>query len=143
MKTIHFLLLLFSFGMFSNCAGTQPNTADHLYNATWELEYISGKRIAFEKLFPNNKPEITFDKDTQKVQGTNSCNAYSAPFTVREQQISFGEAGPTTLKFCGPGEKEFMNTMEKINAFSFDKKGNLNLMKDDITLLRFHKISQP
>ena len=30
-------------------------------DGTWELNYVAGPRIAFNGLYPNNKPTITFD----------------------------------------------------------------------------------
>ncbi|RSK41347.1 META domain-containing protein [Mangrovimonas spongiae] len=114
-----------------------------LYGSTWELEYISGPRIAFNGLYPNKKPQITFNKDSQKVEGNNSCNGYSAEYTIDGNTISFGEPGPTTMMFCGQGEKVFLTTIKKINSYSFDANGKLNLMIDDITMMRFHKTQKP
>src|SRR5690554_7428111 len=41
----------------------------HALNGTWELDYISGPRIAFDGLFPNRKPEITFNLPEKKATG--------------------------------------------------------------------------
>ncbi|WP_338732056.1 META domain-containing protein [Mangrovimonas cancribranchiae] len=114
-----------------------------LYGSTWELEYISGPRIAFDGLYPNKKPQITFNKDTQKVEGNNSCNGYSAEYTIDGNTISFGEPGPTTMMFCGQGEKVFLTSIKKINSYSFDADGKLNLMMDDVVMMRFHKTQKP
>lgn len=113
-----------------------------IYDVTWELEYLSGPRIAFEGLFPEKKPQLTFVKETMRVQGNNGCNGYSSDFTITNKDISFGEPGPTTMMFCGPGEKFFLNTIKKVNKFSFDSIGNLNLMIDDVPMMRFKKITE-
>ncbi|HYH56091.1 MAG TPA: META domain-containing protein, partial [Anseongella sp.] len=72
---------------------------NQLFDTTWELEYISGPRIAFEGLFPDKKPRISFDKTTSEVSGHNSCNGYSAKYTLNGPGISFGEPGPTTMMY--------------------------------------------
>ncbi len=122
------------------CSSTKKPASENLYNATWELEYISGPRIAFEGLFPDKKPQIAFNKETQKAEGNNSCNGYSADYTLNGDAISFGEPGPTTMMFCGDGEKVFLNTMKKVNKFSFDADGKLNLMIDNVSMMRFKKV---
>ncbi|GFD81050.1 hypothetical protein KUL118_39120 [Tenacibaculum sp. KUL118] len=121
-----------------SCA--KKDTAEQLYGTTWELEYISGPRIAFEGLFPDKKPQLTFDKETKKATGNNGCNGYAAKFTLGEENaISFGEPGPTTMMYCGQGEQEFLKTIKKINKYSFDIERKLNLLMDDVTMMRFKK----
>ncbi|WP_243743916.1 META domain-containing protein [Tenacibaculum caenipelagi] len=110
-----------------------------LYESKWELEYISGPRIAFQGLYPDKKPQITFNKDSQKVEGNNSCNGYSASYTLDGESISFGEPTPTTMMFCGQGEQVFLNTIKKVNKFSIDTEGKLNLMINDVSMMRFKK----
>lgn len=117
-----------------------PNS-DQLYDTNWQLEYMSGPRIAFDGLFPDKKPEITFNKSTSEVTGNNSCNAYSASYTLNGTSISFGEPGPTTKMYCGEGEKQFLSMMEKINTYSFDADGKLNLMINEVPMMRFKKVS--
>ena len=127
----------------ASCVSIKSNHAstdnDQLYNATWELEYISGPRIAFAGLYPDKKPQITFNQETHKVEGTNSCNGYSADYTIKKDAISFGEPGPTTMMYCGEGENVFLNMMKKINKFKIDAEGKLNLMLDEVEMMRFHK----
>ncbi len=137
MKTIQILLVAIFSLVLASCATTKN---DRLYNATWELEYISGPRIAFDGLYPDKKPQITFNKETMRAQGNNSCNGYSANYTLDRNSISFGEPGPTTMMYCGDGEVVFLNMMKKINKYSFDSEGKLNLMLDDIPMMRFRKI---
>ena len=115
------------------------DNSEELFNTTWELIYISGPRIAFDGLFPEKKPQIIFNKETHKVSGTDSCNGYSADFDLDENMISFGEPGPTTMMFCGGGERQFLNMMKRIDAFII-QDGELNLMADEIPLMRFKKV---
>ncbi|GAA4300612.1 hypothetical protein GCM10023163_22690 [Aestuariibaculum suncheonense] len=126
--------------MFS-CKTTQ-STSEALFNTQWELEYVTGPRIAFEALYPNKKPHITFNKDEGKVFGNNGCNGYSAGYTLEGLKMSFGEPGPTTLMFCeGGGEAVFLKTMKKIDAYSFDADGKLNLMMGNLSMMRFKKVT--
>ncbi|WP_034046267.1 META domain-containing protein [Wocania ichthyoenteri] len=132
-------IAIFTFIIIS-CATKNNIDSEKLYNTTWELEYISGPRIAFNGLYSDKKPKISFNKTTNKVEGNNSCNGYSADYTLNGKEMSFGEPGPTTMMFCGEGEKVFLNTMKKINKYSFDQEGKLNLMIDDVTMMRFRKV---
>lgn len=140
MKTTKTLLLLIFALIVSACSSTKKTTTDALFNTTWELEYLSGPRIAFNGLYPDRKPKITFNKATNQVEGNNSCNGYSATYTLKGNDISFGEPGPTTMMFCGEGEKFFLNTIKKISTYNIDADGKLNMMIDGVTMMRFKKI---
>ncbi|WP_428742045.1 META domain-containing protein [Tenacibaculum sp.] len=136
------LTFLFATILLITVSCTKKDTSEQLYGTTWELEYISGPRIAFDGLFPNKKPQLTFDKETMKVMGNDGCNGYSAEFTLgKENAISFGEAGPTTMMYCGQGEQEFLKTIKKINKYSYDEEGKLNLLMDDVPMMRYKKIT--
>lgn len=111
-----------------------------LYDNTWQLEYISGIRIAFDGLFPEKKPELNFDSTGNMVRGYAGCNGYSATFTKDGDEISFSDPGPSTLMYCGEGEEQFLEIMKQINRYSIDTDGKLNLMIDEVPLMRFHKL---
>lgn len=117
----------------------KPDDSEALFNTTWELEYISGPRIAFDGLFPEKKPQLTFDKETSKVSGTDSCNGYSADYELNENALSFGEPGPTTMMFCGGGEQQFLNMMQKIDGYAMED-GKLNLLIGEVSMMRFKKV---
>ncbi|MFH6987837.1 META domain-containing protein [Flavobacterium collinsii] len=130
--------------VFTSCNCTKNTTqSTALYDTTWELEYISGPRIAFEGLYPDKKPFIKFDQSTGQVSGNAGCNGYSAPYTLKGQTISFGEQGPTTMMFCeGGGEQTFTEMIRKINTYSIDKEGKLNLLLNDVPMMRFKKVAK-
>lgn len=100
---------------------------------------MSGTRIAFEDLFPDKKLKIKFNKSTSEATGNNSCNGYSAKYTLDDKSISFGDPDPTTMMFCGEGAPQFLNMMKKINVYSFDADGKLNLIIDDMPMMHFKK----
>jgi heat shock protein HslJ len=129
---------------FNSCT-TMKDTAktDDLYNTSWELEYISGPRIAFQGLYPDKKPYLKFDKEKGEVYGNAGCNGYSAPFTLKGNSLTFGEQGPATLMFCEcGGEQTFLQTIKKIDSYSIDKDGKLNLNMKDIPMMRFKKVTK-
>jgi heat shock protein HslJ len=138
-KTVLFFSILALF--ISACSITKnAKTGGSLSDTTWELEYISGPRIAFEGLYPNKKPQITFNTKTNEVSGTSSCNGYSAKYTANGKTISFGEPGPTTMMFCeGGGEQTFLQMMKKVDSYSIDDNGKLNLNAGSVPMMRFKK----
>lgn len=141
-KTILTFLTIPLLTLVTSCKTIQAtSSADMLYNATWELEYLSGPRIAFNGLFPDKKPQFSFNKETHKAEGNAGCNGYRADYTLDGNTISFGENGPTTMMYCGEGEKFFLNTMRKVNKYSIDADGKLNLMIGDVPMMRFKKVA--
>lgn len=134
------IILLFSAVLLAaSCDGTTSNE-EKLYGTTWELEYISGPRIAFDGLFPEKKPQITFNKESGKVTGTDSCNGYSADFELAENTIAFADPGPTTMMFCGGSERHFLEMMKKIDGYSLED-GKLNLLVGEVPMMRFKKVN--
>ncbi|KAF2513590.1 META domain-containing protein [Flavobacterium foetidum] len=129
---------------FASCnASKEASNAGNLFDTTWQLEYISGPRIAFDGLYPNKKPQLTFDQKETRVYGNNGCNGYSAPYTLKGKSLTFGEAGPTTMMFCdGGGEQEFLKQIKQVTSYSIDKDGKLNLINGDVPVMRFKKVAK-
>ncbi len=112
-----------------------------LSSETWELEYITGPKIAFDGLFPENKPQITFNTIKKEVSGTTGCNGFSTKYTLDGQTIKFDENFPTTLRYCeGGGEQVFLKMIKEVNHYFIDYEGKLFLNKGDIPMMRFKKI---
>lgn len=112
------------------------------YDTMWELEYISGPRIAFEGLYPEQKPTITFTNAESQFGGNNSCNAYSGKFTIKNNEIHFGDA-IKTMRWCeGGGEETFMGMLGKVNKFAIGSDGKLLLLLDDVPMMRFKKTTK-
>lgn len=141
-------ILFVAFLVLLSACGTSKDMSskNSLYGTTWQLEYISGPRIAFDGQFPDKKPEITFNEATKEVTGNSSCNGYSAPYSFNGiamdgTSLSFGDPGPTTMMYCGEGEKQFLNMMNKINTYGFDADGKLLLKLNDVPMMRFKKVN--
>lgn len=140
MKTKYIITLASLIILLSACNNTKNAQAkDAFGNGVWELEYISGPGITFSRLYPDKKPAISFNTTTKVVSGTNSCNGYSAKYSSEGQAISFGQPGPTTEMYCGEGEKVFLQMMSKVNKHDFDGDGKLQLLTDDVPMMRFKK----
>lgn len=109
-------------------------------SGTWELDYISGPRIAFEGLYPDKKPTIQFDLDNGRIHGTGSCNNYNARVKLDNHSINIGAIASTKM-MCPhiQGEDTFFQTLQKINKFSVSED-QLTLIMGDIAMMRFKKI---
>lgn len=107
-------------------------------NGTWELNYISGPRIAFEGLFPNKKPTLIFNLPNEEATGNGGCNGYSVKIKVDGNKISFGDALSTMMACEGNGEPLYFKTLKTITAYSINEN-TLNLIMGDIAVMRFSK----
>ena len=113
---------------------------DALFDGAWELESISSYSDEdFKKMYAEKAPKISFDKETNMVQGTNSCNGYSAEYTIDGNSIAFGEPGPTTMMYCGEGEGVFLDLMKKVDSFQIESNDQLILSTKNKVLMRFTK----
>ena len=138
------LLLAIAFGILTSCDSKKAivSSGSQSLEGNWELTYISGPRIAFDGLYPNEKPNVTFNIKENLVMGKNSCNNYSGTFKAEGSTMKFDENGMVSTKmFCeGGGESTYMNTLKKINSYTITDDGKtLNLLTGDITMMRFER----
>jgi heat shock protein HslJ len=140
MKKYLFVVVVVMLFVLSGCTASKTVNSKDLYGTVWELDYISGPRIAFDGLFPEKKPQITFLEQEHNANGSTGCNGFSTSFTTDGNSIKIEQPQAMTMRYCeGGGEKVFLQTMEKVNKFSFDKDNKLNLMIDDVPMMRFKK----
>lgn len=119
----------------------QPNsnTGGTSLSGTWELDYISGSKIAFEGLYPNKKPSITIDEKSKKITGTTSCNSFNGTVTITQNNIQFPEAMAMTRMMCpGDGEQSFLTMLKKVSRYAVSGS-TLSLLMDDIAVMRFQR----
>ena len=139
------LAVLISCCLFAACNNTKKTTTamadSSILTGTWELNYISGPRIAFDSLYPNKTPTITFDVVGNRVSGNTSCNNFTGSLKADGNKISFTDPMALTRMICmdGNGENVFLETIKKINTWSVTDGNTLNLIMDDIALMRFTK----
>lgn len=142
-KNIFTISLLFFFFMACKPAQSPLKTTISL-EGTWQLNYISGPRIAFDGLYPNNKPTITFDLKENQVSGNTSCNQYFGTLNSTGNSINFKDTkmGMTKMACLGNGENIYMKTLKQIDSYSISEDGKiLNLIMGDIAMMRFEKQS--
>lgn len=112
--------------------------AENPLEGEWELDYISGQRIAFEGLYPDKKPTIQFGESTDEAKGHSSCNGYGVKFELTGNKIKFGDPRATMMACEGGGEQAFFKTLKTVSQFSVS--GNtLNFIMGDIAVMRFQK----
>jgi heat shock protein HslJ len=115
----------------------QSSNTNQPLDGTWELNYISGPRIAFEGLYPEKKPSITFDTAKQRINGSTSCNSLNGKLMVDGSKISFTDAMAMTRMMCpGEGEQTFLKVLKTVNRYSVNDN-TLTLIMDDIAVMRF------
>ena len=104
----------------------------------WELEYITGPKIAFEGLYPIAKPFLTLDSATGKSGGSGSCNGFSGSFVLKGNNIRFGDQAATMMACEGNGEQVFFKALADTDNYVIEND-HLLLKKGDITLMKFHR----
>ena len=109
-------------------------------SGTWELNYISGPRIAFEGLYPDKKPQVSFNLTANELGGNTSCNGFSSKITINGNKITIAEPFAKTMIFCeGGGESTFLNMLKKLNKYAVTDSNTLTFMIDDVAVMRFSK----
>jgi heat shock protein HslJ len=93
-------------------------TETHVLNGSWELNYVSGARIAFEGLYPGKKPTITFKLPDTNASGNSSCNNYKVTFSIDGNNIKFGDPVGTKMACEGSGEATFFSTLKTVSKYS-------------------------
>jgi len=108
---------------------------------TWELNYISGPRIAFNGLYPGKKPQMVFNLSEKRVSGNSSCNSFSGKLIADDTSINFNEPMIATKMACpGEGEAVFFEMIKKVNKYTITGDTTLNFMMGDIAIMRFSKV---
>jgi heat shock protein HslJ len=102
---------------------------------TWELEYITGPRIAFDGLYPEKKPTIILDGSSD-FKGNTSCNGMGGKFSVNGATAKFN-APITTMMACpGAGEQTFLKTLDMVDGWAVEG-GKLVLKSKGLEVMRF------
>ncbi|KHJ39667.1 META domain protein [Pedobacter glucosidilyticus] len=135
----HNYLIFFFICIISSCAVKKATDDKNQLTGTWELNYISGPRIAFEGLYPNQKPQLTFDIASNKLYGNTSCNSLSGALLITDNGIDFNAPMALTKRFCeGQGEQLFLEGLKKSTRYSVNES-TLTLLIDDVAIMRFTK----
>jgi heat shock protein HslJ len=136
-----YLLLAITLVILVGCAKKVTTTHDGIKHleGTWELNYISGPRIAFEGLFPERKPTIIFDAKENRFAGFAGCNQYFGTPIIENSNLILDKMGVTMMACMdGNGENVYLNTLKKINRYSISSDHKeLTLLVDDIAMMRY------
>ena len=135
------LLLAFSCLTFLSCSSLKTTNDMSALQGDWELDYITGPRIAFQGLYPDEKPSINFDLKTDLVSGGTGCNRFSGKLKVDGNKIDFKNDMALTKRYCpGEGESVYLATLQKIESYAISKDGKtLSFMMGDVEMMRFAK----
>lgn len=121
-------------------AATPPTTADSAkLTGTWELNFITASRVAFNDLYPDKKPAITFNVTEGKINGNTGCNTFLGSLNVNSNKIDFTDPLALTRMACqGQGETVFLESLKKVDTYSIDGK-KLSFMSGGTETMRFEK----
>lgn len=139
MSKIMFLLAFVGMS-FVSCNTSKTAVKEVSLEGTWELNYITGPKIAFNGLFPGKKPTITFSLKDKKITGNNSCNNYFGTLIMDGGKINFKDAkiGMTMMACEGNGDSVYMEALNKIESYTITDGGNtLNLLLGNVVMMRF------
>jgi len=125
---------------FVSCGTSKTAVKEYSIQGTWELNYITGPKIAFDGLFPEKKPTIAFNLQDNKFTGNNSCNQYSGPLIIDGAKIDFKDAKiAMTMMACqGNGDSLYMETLNKIESYTITDDGKtLNFLIGKVVMMRY------
>ena len=125
---------------FSSCGTKKPDSKTTSLEGKWELNFITGPRIAFDGLYPDKKPTIVFDIQNNKITGNNSCNQYFGALILDGKKINFTDAkmGMTMMACQGTGDALYMETLKKIDNYTISEDGKvLSFRTGNIEMMRF------
>jgi heat shock protein HslJ len=144
MKKIKLILsLIFTITLISSSCGVmnEKTSAKPDYqnlSGTWVLSYITGLRIAFEGLYPGQKPTLIFDIEMNHLSGNTSCNSYGSEIVLNRDEIQVGKPYSTMMACEGLGESTYINTLLKVERFKV-QVDTLIFYMGDIEMMRFVK----
>ena len=136
------LLVVFICMSLTFCTTKKVASEKTALEGKWELNYITGPKIAFDGLYPDKKPTIVFDIANNKISGNNSCNQYFGALILDGENINFKDAkmGMTMMACQGSGDKLYMETLQKIETYSITDEGKtLNFLIGNNVTMRFNR----
>ncbi len=88
------------------------------------------------------KPEVTITFEQKQAYGSDGCNRYSSPVTIKEKSLKFG-AVMATRAACEQlkgSDAAFRRTLISVESYRITEKGLLELLGESgQVLLTFHR----
>lgn len=92
----------------------------------WEVIQMDG--IA---TLDSSRPSLRFDQETGRIEGSASCNAYGASFTLTGESLTFGTPAIDSQRPCDPStlaqEAAFLERLGAVYQMDFSSEGWLVL----------------
>lgn len=105
----------------------------------WELFYITGRRIAFQGLYPEQKPYINFQEGSGSFSAHTSCNSLMGSYKAKDGKLF--NLGAMTLMACqGEGEQVFLDELGAAEAYEVSGD-TLTFLKSNIPSMKFIKMN--
>ncbi|HLO79744.1 MAG TPA: META domain-containing protein, partial [Chitinophagaceae bacterium] len=120
---------------FNGVKPSAPATLPEEFKGNWELEYITGPRIAFEGLYPDKKPTLIYEGGTE-YKGNTSCNGMGGNLMVTATGVIFNPPITTMMACPGNGEQTFLKTFKEVDSYEI-KDGKLILKSKGVEMMRF------
>ncbi len=118
---------------------SSPAVTTSPLNGSWDLINITDLKIALSKLYPRQKPNLSFDLANGVVSGSTACNRFSGPVKIIDSSINIGELGMTKIACPGDGEQKFLEALKKTNTYALIDSVTVSLRTGDAEVMRFSR----
>lgn len=108
---------------------------------TWELFYITGRKIAFQGLYPDKKPVMTFQTGSSEFYANTSCNSLQGSYNGKKGGKLFNPGAMTLMSCPGEGEQAFLDQLKIVDAYQVSGD-TLTFLFKDIPNMKFVKANQ-
>lgn len=102
----------------------------------WSLTYITGRRIAFEGLYPDRKPFLVFQQGSDQFTGNTGCNSITGTYNGKKGEKLFNPGASTLMACPGEGEQTFMGEFKNVDRYAVSGD-TLTLYSNNIASMKF------
>lgn len=117
------------------------NPAPDELAGTWQLFYITGRRIAFEGLYPDRKPFIKFKQGAGEFASNTSCNSLMGTYNGKKGEKLLNLGAMTLMACPGEGEQAYLDQLKEVDRFQVSGD-TLTFFYKDIPNMKFVKTEQ-
>lgn len=106
---------------------------------SWVLAGLPQSTIAFDKLFPRQRPMINIQPNMRLISGSTGCNRFSATMSTLGDKLSFMDFTSSTLTCVGAAESNFLSAWSNAKQYRFRNTGELIWGSDSVVWLVFRR----